>query len=86
MSLGVSGCFGTMPDPNETIDDVAEVSATVDDIIETVPGEASANVGEEYMLTVQQLGAVAGEYVRRVRLLTWAVVAIVAYLILKETV
>ena len=34
------------------------------------------------MLTIQQLATVAGEYARRIRLLTWAVVAIVVYLVL----
>jgi len=81
---GVSGCFGSRMN-NDPIDDVEEVSATVDDIVETMPEDTTpSEVGQEYLLTIQQLANVAGEYARRIRLLTWAVVAIVVYLVLKE--
>ena len=46
--------------------------------------QPSGDIGEQNMLAVQQLANVAGEYARRIRLLTWAVVAIVVYLVLKE--
>ena len=42
--------------------------------------------GEQYMLAVQQLASVAGEYAKRIRLMTWALVAVIVYLILKETI
>ena len=62
-----------------------EVSTTVDDIMGTPgTGNTADDAAQEYMLTVQQLANVAGEYARRIRLLTWAVVAIVIYLVLKE--
>lgn len=77
-----SGCFGTKAyDP--PIDDLREAAQAVDDIIgsdpETVPEEPSQE-------SAPDLGAaqLLGQYVRRVRLLTWAVVAIAAYLVLKE--
>lgn len=68
----------------EHIDDIEEVNEVVGDIADTDPTDSPtpSEVGQEYMLTIQQLGAVASEYARRVRLLTWAVVAIVVYLVL----
>lgn len=78
---GTSGCFGTQP-KTETIDNVAEVSEAVDAIIGTPEasepdnGPASAPDMAASMLVVQ--------YVRRVRLLTWAVAIIAAILVIKE--
>lgn len=80
--IGVSGCFGSAPQ-YEQIDTVEEASAVVEGLQEDVPMAADPEVvGQEYMLTIQQLATVAGEYARRIRLLTWAVVAIVVYLVL----
>ena len=77
-----SGCFGSQP-TNNTIDNVEEVSSTVDGIIEsmdgtqeTVPGENTAALS---LLTTHYL------YMdKRVRLLTYAVVALSVVVLLKE--
>lgn len=79
--IGVSGCFGGEPQ-YEQVDTVEEVSAVVDELQEVPVDSNLESVGQEYMLTIQQLANVAGEYARRIRLLTWAVVAIVIYLVL----
>lgn len=77
-----SGCFGGMG-YEPPIDDIREAAKAVDDIIvsdpETVPQEPPQE-------SAPDLGAarLLGQYVRRVRLLTWAVVAIAAYIVLKE--
>lgn len=82
--IGVSGCFGSAPQ-YEPIDTVEEASAVVDGLQEDIPMAADPEVvGQEYMLTIQQLASVAGEYARRIRLLTWTVVAIVVYLVLNN--
>ena len=77
-----SGCFGAKAyDP--PIDDLKEAAQALKDITggdpETVPSEP-------YQESAPDLGAaqLLGQYMRRVRLLTWAVVAIAAYLVLKE--
>lgn len=72
MTIGNSGCFRHIEDP---IDNVAEAAATVEEIVadntpETTGNDMSADV-------------LAG-CVRRVRILTWAVVVIAAVLVLKE--
>lgn len=83
--IGVSGCFGGGEPQYEPIDTVEEASAVVEGLQEDIPMAADPDVvGQQYMLTIQQLANVAGEYARRIRLLTWAVVAIVVYLLLKE--
>lgn len=77
-----SGCFGGMC-YEPPIDDIREAAKAVDDIIvsdpETVPQEPPQE-------SAPDLGAarLLGQYVRRVRLLTWVVVAIAAYIVLKE--
>lgn len=76
-----SGCFShTKYDP---IDSVEEAGAAVEEIIETdtlVP-TATDEDAEANVIGAAQL---LGEYLRRVRILTWAVVAITLYLVLKE--
>lgn len=78
--IGVSGCFGsTTPYP---IDDIEEVVGAVDDIVETAtPSADEPSAGISPNMALAQL---VGQYARRVRLLTWAVVAIVVVLVLKE--
>jgi hypothetical protein len=77
-----SGCFGTKA-YNPPIDDLEEAAQAVEEIIgsdhETVPSEPSQESAPD--LEAAQLLV---QYMRRVRLLTWAVVAIAAYLVLKE--
>jgi hypothetical protein len=41
-------------------------------------------VAEEYMLTIQELASVAQQYARRIRILTYGLIAVVAYLVAKE--
>lgn len=74
-----SGCFGggKAADP---IDDLEEASETVTDILnsENTPAAAADTTA------VADVANLLGEYARRVRLLTWAVVAIVVVLVIKE--
>lgn len=76
--MGVSGCFGAEAPANQTIDNVAEASATVDEIInDTVQGQESESMAP----------LLATHYVymtRRVQLLTWAVVALAVVVLIKE--
>lgn len=82
--IGVSGCFGSAPQ-YEQIDTVEEASAVVEGLQEDVPMAAGPEVvGQEYMLTIQQLATVAGEYARRIKLITYGLIAVVVYLLLKE--
>lgn len=82
--IGVSGCFGSAPQ-YEQIDTVEEASAVVEGLQEDVPMAADPEVvGQEYMLTIQQLATVAGEYARRIKLITYGLIAVVVYLLLKE--
>ena len=75
---GVSGCFGgAQPTANETIDNAAEVSAAVDDIINDTAttddnAQAAFVLAQHYAFMEQ-----------RVKMLTWAVVALAAVLVLK---
>lgn len=78
-----SGCFGGSQIEYEQIDTAAEAAAVVDDL-QQMEQPAPDAIGEQYLVTVQGLARVATEYARRMRLLTWAVVAIVVYLVLKE--
>jgi len=82
--IGVSGCFGSAPQ-YEPIDTVEEASAVVEGLQEDIPMAADPEVvGQEYMLTIQQLATVAGEYARRIKLITYGLIAVVVYLLLKE--
>lgn len=77
-----SGCFGTKA-YNPPIDDLKEAAQALKDIIgsdpETVPSEPAQESAPD-----MEAAQLLGQYVRRVRLLTWAVVAIAAYLVLNE--
>ena len=76
--MGISGCFSgsTLEYP---IDDANEAAAAVEEIVVTDDGEEPTAPGPN--LAMAQL---VEQYVRRVRLLTWAVMALAAYVILKE--
>lgn len=76
-----SGCFGNHYDP--PIDDLEEAREAVADIIgsDTVENPAPCVQDPSSALAAAQ---VIGLTVRRVRLLTWAVVAIAVYIVLKE--
>lgn len=80
--IGVSGCFGRRngPDP---IDDLAEAADTVNDIMGDAP-EADPQGQPQGQGPDLAAAQVLGQYVRRVRLLTWAVVAVAIYLVMKE--
>ena len=78
--IGQSGCFGSIPN-NETIDNAAELSAAVDGILETVAAEANDENQDVAALVMAQHYAYLNN---RVRMITWAVVAIAAYIIFKE--
>ena len=76
--MGISGCFGSS-NLEYPIDDANEAAAAVEEIVVTDDGEEPTAPGPN--LAMAQL---VEQYVRRVRLLTWAVVAIAAVLIIKE--
>lgn len=73
-----SGCFGggKTTDP---IDDLNEASEAVTDIINSADSPATADA-----TAVADMANLLGEYAKRLRLLTWAVVAIVVVLVIKE--
>ena len=79
--IGVSGCFGDSAQ-YEPIDTVEEASAVVGELEDG--GAASPEVAEESMLTIQELASVAQQYARRIRILTYGLIAVVAYLVAKE--
>lgn len=82
--IGQSGCFGSQPIANDTIDNAAETSAAVDEIIETVTNEVETNTENSQAAASLLLAQHYAYMEKRVRLLTWAVVAVAAYLMLKE--
>ena len=76
---GTSGCFGSPKQDNETIDTLKDVYKTVDDITNENPGTETEEIPASYVL--------ARHYVslsQKVRLLTYAVVALAAVVIIKE--
>lgn len=77
----VSGCFGSGPS-YEKLDTVEEISTVVDDLqlIEKPTDDAI----DPTATAVVQLGVACQAMARRLRLLTWTVVAIVVYLVLKD--
>lgn len=80
--IGNSGCFGNAYQP--PIDDIREAGAAVADI---VAGMAVEDTGTRIPDPSSALAAkMLCETARRVRLLSWAVMAVVAYLVLKEIV
>lgn len=80
--ISQSGCFGG-GDNHAPIGSEAEANAVVDELEIITPDEGSS-VGEQYMTTLQDVAVIAREYALRIKLLTWAVVAVVIYLVLKE--
>lgn len=83
--IGVSGCFGARG-TDWPIDDIGEAAAAVDEILDsamvqpTDPPESEPEGPAPDLATAQ----LVGQYLRRLRLLTWAVVAIVVYLALMD--
>ena len=78
--IGISGCFGGGGTPFP-IEDITEVEAAVGEIVENDSPTGDAQAAQAPNLALAQL---FGQYVRRVRLLTWAVVAIAIILVIKE--
>ena len=76
----VSGCFGNT---NEVypINHIDEVDAAVEEIIETVEPGTEQPAGPAPDFALAQL---IGQYIERVRLLTWAVAIIVIVLVVRE--
>lgn len=77
--IGVSGCFSSMAD-NDPIDNIEEAKEALEGIVSTDTAEEPTSE-EAPSLALAQL---VGQYARRVRLLTWAVIAIVVVLIIRE--
>ena len=73
-----SGCFGKIR-PVDLIDDTVEASELVGDIVDDVkPVETVDDVATPTVFTLSLV-------MQRLRMLTWAVVIIAAYLVLKES-
>lgn len=75
-----SGCFGhsATADP---IDDINEAAEALGDIMGS-SGQPSGTAATD--AAAPAMAALIEQYVRRVRLLTWAVVAIAVVLVMKE--
>ena len=79
--IGVSGCFGGAKTA-WPVDDIEEAAAAVEEIVDTdvtVPTEPQPEQAPDL-----EMAQLVGQFVRRVRLLTWAVVAMAFLLVLKE--
>ena len=70
--------------PDQTIDNIEGVAGVVADIVETTDPEEPEPTVQYDLEQVQLAAGIVREYIRRTRLLTIAVVAIVLYLVLKE--
>ena len=68
----------------EHIDDINEVNEVVGDIADPLPDTGTEGTVQIDMEKVQLVSGIAREYFRRQRLLTYAVIGIVLYLVLKE--
>ena len=87
MITSSGGFFSRQAFRGNTIDGLSEASAAVEGIIESDPAHTPGPTPEPTPTTqadISGLVAVVGQYAQRVRLLTWAVVAIVIVLVLKE--
>lgn len=78
--IGVSGCFGD-GGTSYPIDDIEEVEAAVSEIVESDTASVEAASALAPNLALDML---VDRYDRRLRLLTWAVVAMAALLVFKE--
>lgn len=74
-----SGCFGTSrtPDP---IDDINEAAEAMEGIIDS----ANQQTPTENPGAAMPALALVGQYARRVRLLTWAVVIMAVVIVMRE--
>lgn len=78
--IGVSGCFGGAS--AYPVDDIEDVEAAVEEIIGQEPPSGNGQAADETPDVAMAL--LVGQYVRRVRLLTWAVVVLAAVIAVKE--
>ena len=72
------------PDTIDTLDEAAEILAGIGDGAEAGAADEAVQSISDMADALQPVVYVARETVRRVRLLTWAVVAIAIVLVLKE--
>ena len=77
-----SGCFGS-PYTNDPIDDLEDVAETVEEIAGGTP-DTPGTVNTADVEAFEASVAVLTEYLKRVRVLTWAVVALALVVILRE--
>lgn len=75
-----SGCFGGGNPSSAPIDDLKEASQMVDDIVSSARQSSSAS----NQAAIAGVTMLLGQYARRIRLLTYAVLAIAAVLVIKE--
>ena len=78
--IGNSGCFGKAYQPH--IDDIQEAGAAVADIMAGMKEEDPGTSTQEP--SSGMAAKMLCETLRRVRMLTWALVAVIAYLVIKE--
>lgn len=81
--IGVSGCFGGTQ-PLGSIDDIGEAAAAVEEIVSTGDQGGTPEQGQPSDAPNMAMAQLVGQYVQRVRLLTWAVVAIVFVMVMRE--
>ena len=79
-----SGIEDYEPDTIDTLDEAAEILAGIGDGAEAGAADEAVQSISDMADALQPVVYVARETVRRVRLLTWAVVAIAIVLVLKE--
>lgn len=80
---GNSGCFGSGYDPEEGIDNIKEAAGAIDEIA----GDAGEGTEIEDTTAIESYQAsmiVLGEYLKRIRILTWAVIALAVVVIMRE--
>lgn len=75
-----SGCFGTSrtPDPIDDIDEAAEA------MVDIVDSANQQNPTENPGAAMPALAVLMGQYAKRVRLLTWAVVIMAVVIVWRE--
>lgn len=85
--IGKSGCFG-INHKASPVGDQSGAETLVDDIVDGIATDTAATTlsAETYesIATAQVMVQVAQEYVRRVRVLTYAVIAIAIIVIMRE--
>lgn len=75
-----SGCFGKGTDP-DPIDDINEAAEALGDIMGTATQPTGTSATDA---AAPAVAALLNQYMQRVRLLTWAVIAMAVVLVVRE--